>query len=166
MKGKVIDNNGRLFGKISVIDVLVILVVVVAALAIFTKRSGGETPGAQVSLTPVSYDITLRSVRDSAASCLQVGDTVYADGGYDIGKIVAIDMQDSMVISTLVDGKQVVAPAYERYDVTVTIEVGCSISNGRYFANKTFEIGSNAEVKMYTKYNSATSTITRFEPKI
>ena len=36
---KIIDKNGRLFGKISVIDVLVILVVAVMAFALYVKNN-------------------------------------------------------------------------------------------------------------------------------
>ena len=36
---KIIDRNGRLFGKISVIDVLVIAVVLVMAAALFFKNN-------------------------------------------------------------------------------------------------------------------------------
>lgn len=167
-KRKLLDENGRVFGVISIVDVLVIVVVAVLALAAFVKFTSTSAPGspsASVTLTPVSYDVTFRLMRESAADCLRVGDTVYAEGGYEIGKIVAIEPREAVSLSTLADGKQVLAPAYGRLDLTVTIDVDCSISNGHYYANKVYALGVNSEIRMYTKYNSAIVVVSRLEPK-
>ena len=53
---KILDRDGRLFGKISIIDVIVILVVAVLALAIYVKGQMPQT-GASVTTTPVVYQI-------------------------------------------------------------------------------------------------------------
>gem|GEM_PF-1310128 len=168
-KRKLLDENGRVFGVISIIDVFVIVVVAVLALAAVVKFTASDAPGspsASVTLTPVSYDVTFRMMRESAADCLRVGDTVYAEGGYEIGKIIAIERNDAMTISTLADGKQVLAPAYGRLDLTVTIDVDCSVSNGHYYANKIYSLGVNAEIRMYTKYNSGSVIVSRLDSKI
>ena len=47
---KIIDHNGRLFGKISVIDLLVVAVVVVMAAALHFKRSEERRVGKECRL--------------------------------------------------------------------------------------------------------------------
>ena len=55
---KLMDHNGRLFGKISVIDVLVVLVVLVLAAAVFTKGRMPQTSDS-VTMTPVEFQFQL-----------------------------------------------------------------------------------------------------------
>ena len=48
---KIIDENGRLWGKISVIDLLVIAVVLVMALALYVKNVRSGTPTTSTART-------------------------------------------------------------------------------------------------------------------
>ena len=53
---KVIDKNGRLFGKISVIDVVVLLLVIVLAVALRHKAQLPQT-GTTVPETPITIQV-------------------------------------------------------------------------------------------------------------
>ena len=57
---KILDRDGRLFGKISIIDVIVILVVAVLALAIYVKTQMPQT-GTSVTTTKVVYQMKLNN---------------------------------------------------------------------------------------------------------
>ena len=63
---KILDRDGRLFGKISIIDVIVILVVAVLALAIYVKGQMPQT-GASVTTTPVVYQGLLSGFWDEGS---------------------------------------------------------------------------------------------------
>lgn len=158
-KRKFIDENGRLFGLISVIDILVIIVVAVMAIAVYTKMNSNDVSGVTVKTFPVTYQVSIKTVRKQAAEVFRVGDAAYAEGGYAIGTITGVEILDGTTISTLNDGSQVEATVEGRYDVVLTIEVDCSSSGGRLYANKNYELGENAEIKMYTKYNKATAIV-------
>ena len=58
-----IDRNGRLFGKISVIDVLVIGVVLVMAAALFFKNNQAHT-GMSVTEQDITFQVRARGVDD------------------------------------------------------------------------------------------------------
>ena len=53
---KVMDHNGRLFGKISIIDVLVVLVVIALAGALYVKSSRPHT-GTSVATQTITYQV-------------------------------------------------------------------------------------------------------------
>lgn len=160
---KLIDENGRLFGRISVIDVFVLIVVAVMAVAVYMKFNAPSIAGPTVNTIPVTYDVELKSVRLTAVDALRAGDTVYADGGYLIGTVAGITVKEATTPSTLQDGTYIIATVEGKYDVTVTIAVDCSVSNGRLYANKNYELGQSAEVKLYTKYYAASGVVMRIE---
>ena len=159
MKKKIIDENGRLFGKISVIDVIVIIVVVILAAADYVKYGVLDKTSASVQTTPITYTAVASQVSQSNASLLRDGDEIYTDSGIDLGKIINVDSKPSSFASQTVDGTYVMATADGKFDVALTIEAPCSESNGRYYINRTYELSANTEQKMVTKYNSVTATI-------
>ena len=91
----------------------------------------------------------------------QVGDTLFADNGNNIGTIKGVTIKDAQIPALLETGEYVMGQIHERYDVYLDIEVPCSISGGRFFANKSFELWANSEYKLLTKYSSFSGTITK-----
>ena len=73
---KIIDHNGRLFGKISVIDLLVVAVVVVMAAALHFK-SGQTHTGVTVTEQPITFQIRARGVRSYVVDAIHMGDGLY-----------------------------------------------------------------------------------------
>ena len=92
-----IDRNGRLFGKISVIDVLVIGVVLVMAAALFFKNNQAHT-GMSVTEQDITFQVRARGVDDYVAAAILVGDSLYdqsySSGGRALGQITDIQVED------------------------------------------------------------------------
>ena len=76
-----IDRNGRLFGKISVIDVLVIGVVLVMAAALFFKNNQAHT-GLSVTEQDITFQVRARGVDDYVAAAILVGDYRHSGGAH------------------------------------------------------------------------------------
>ena len=87
---KVIDHNGRLFGKISVIDVLVILVVIALAGALYVKNSRPHT-SASVTTQTITYQVLVEGAQNYLKENIHVGDKVYdlnySSGGSALGSL-------------------------------------------------------------------------------
>ena len=73
---KILDRDGRLFGKISIIDVIVILVVAVLALAIYVKTQMPQT-GTSVTTTKVVYQMKLNNQPEYMLSAIEIGDELF-----------------------------------------------------------------------------------------
>ena len=157
---KIIDDRGRLFGFVSIIDVIVLIAVVVLAVTTLTKFSIQDSPIITTSTVPVHYTVRVHTVRLMTADMFRPGDSLFNESGSYIGTIISIDVADAEVIETLADGTFVVARAFERYDVILTVEAQCSFSNGRYYADRFFELNANSEHRLNTKYIATTGTIT------
>ena len=151
---KIIDDKGRLFGKISILDILVVIVVAVVAVAFYIKFYVHDTPISARDTFEVSYNVKIAGIRMSSASLLRPGDKMYAmDTGTLMGTIANVDITEAVAADTLVDGSYVYAPVEERHDVTLTIAAECSLSNGRYYLDKTIELSANCIYRAFTKYN-------------
>ncbi len=90
---KVIDNKGRLFGIINVIDLAVILIF--AAILIFgvSRMSKNTVSSRETKTAVVTYEIS--DVREVTVNNINVGDPIYHyDKGTYIGDIVSKDVQN------------------------------------------------------------------------
>jgi len=166
MKRKFIDENGRFFGKVSFIDIIVLLVVAAVVLTFLLKPEVVTTSTGSTDTVPVEYTLMLKDVRASIADTFAAGDTVYTDGGVAIGKIVSTSSTEAKIKSPLLDGTYVDAIVESKVDAYITIVADCSHSNGRYYANRTFELFVNQNGKYLTKYVAFPAIMGEINPKV
>jgi hypothetical protein len=162
---KIVDSSGRLFGKISLIDIVVIIAAAVTVLAAYAKHNVVGGPTVSVSTIPVQYKVMIRAIRDTSADLFREGDSLFSDSGFDIGVISGKEVSDAVSTTNLADGTYVEARVADRYDVELTVDVQCSYSAGRYYANRSFELAQNSEQKCHTKYVDVTGTISSVAAK-
>ena len=159
---KIIDRNGRLFGKISVIDVLVIAVVLVMAAALFFKSNQTHT-GTSVTSETITYQMVANGVRTYVADAVQVGDLMYdqdRSSGGTLGKIVDIQILPGTKLGEMNDGTAGMVPVEDGVDLLLTIEGSGIVSEGRYLLNRVYDLGVNSARNYYTPYAQFTGTIT------
>ena len=156
---KLIDEKGRIGGRVSIIDALVILVVIILIIAVYSRFNVVETP----ALAPVTYEVTysifIPTIRESNANLLRPGDAVFStDTGVNIGRIIHVEISPAFNPETKLDGTMVMAEFHERVNVTITLVTQASISEGRIFADRTFELNENAHNRIHTKFNDFDTT--------
>ena len=159
MKRKFLDENGRLFGAVSVVDVIALLLVALVALGAYLRfcvldktALGGDVP--------ITYTLTLYSVRDYSVNGFQVGDTVYDwDGVTALGTITQLETRPATTASTKLDGTYVMAPIENRYDLVLTVEGSGTVEGGQYTLNRTYTLADNIARDFTTKYVAFTATV-------
>ncbi len=160
---KIIDEHGRVFGKVSIIDFIVILIVLALGAALYFKYNVLEVTSTAGKTDNITYEITIYGARVHTANGIQIGDALYdknGSGGHSVGKITNMTMADATKTSALADGTTVNGNYLGRYDITLTIEAGGTVSEGRYLVNRTYEINTNSIRTFYTKYSTFEATIT------
>ena len=142
---KIIDRNGRLFGKISVIDVIVILAVIVMAAAIYVKTHKPQT-GSNVATTTIVYQMSVENQPEYMLDAIQVGDQIYdkeRSTGGSLGTITDIQVSDGTYEAKLDDGTYEIVPTQGRYNLLLTIEgQGLIDENGNYLLNSSREFNN------------------------
>lgn len=152
---KIIDRNGRLFGKISVIDLLVIAVVAVMAVALYVKTNQKEITSTTTQNTPITFQILVRGVRSYVAVAVAVGDAVYevdrSTGGA-LGTITDVQVSPGSTLAQFSDGTAEYVPVEDGVNLLITVEGEGLVSNGRYQLNRIYDLGVNSSRNFHTKY--------------
>lgn len=129
-----IDEKGKLFGKINIIDLLVLLVVVIAAVVLAVKFLGGGGGGGGKGGTTLTYTVMVPAVLPEVYNNIQE----YIPGGPEGSKdqlMASGELLDGYVVSvtgkphqsnatiTTQDGALVVPLDRETFDLTFEIQV-------------------------------------------
>ena len=159
---KIIDKNGRLFGKISIIDVLVILAVAVLAAALGFKSNQTHT-GTTTSNIPIIYQVRVNGERNYVADAVRVGDHLYDlenSSGGTLGEILSIETLPGKKVATFNDGTMGEAPVEDGVTLLLTVKGYGIISDNRYLLNRVYNLGVNTTRNYYTPYAQFTATVT------
>ena len=160
---KILDRDGRLFGKISIIDVIVLLVVAVLAVAVFVKSQRTQT-STSITDTPVIYQMLLTNQPEYMRSAIQEGDQLYdqeRSTGGSLGTITQVEVSDGTNLGALDDGTYAVLPAENRYNILITVEgAGLVSADGGVALNRVYDLGVNSSRTFTTQYASFIGTVT------
>ena len=161
---KVIDHNGRLFGKISVIDVLVILVVIALAGALYVKNTRPHT-GTSVATQTITYQVLVEGAQSYLKDNIHVGDKVYdltySSGGSPLGEITDIEEQPGSKLTNLTDGTMGLAQVEDGVNLLLTIQGEGLVGDKGYSLNRVYDLGINSARTYYTKYAQFDVTVTK-----
>lgn len=160
---KLIDEKGKIFGKVNIVD-LIVVVVIVAIIAAVAVRFTSPKLNAN-NLTPASEDqycyvTAFASLQvPEVAQSLKVGDHIAAGGKFTDAEIVSIDVQPAAYIGVNSEGKAVYSEHPLWKDVTVVVKEKVDPSNvtlkvggqearvGFNYIIKTQTVEANAKVR-------------------
>ncbi|MBQ3053498.1 MAG: DUF4330 domain-containing protein [Clostridia bacterium] len=131
----IIDKEGRLFGKINIIDAVIILVIILSASILGVRFLGGKSRETQYITK--NYIAKVASIKPSSAEYIKEGDLFYDDEGSFMGKVVQVNLTPAKEIETKADGQYVLLENPSRVDVYITIEgEGCYNNQDFYLDGK------------------------------
>lgn len=163
---KKIDENGKLFGKISVLDLAFILCIILLAIFAFLKI-GVNKNHLFVEKTEYIATYKVTGAKKSIIDSLSLNDKVYsADDNSYVGTIEKIDTSPAKIITETADGQVVSYLSPYKYDILITVShKGYKDDKKGLVINKSYDIQSNAEKKIYTRYTSFISTVIDIKAK-
>ncbi len=131
-----IDEKGKLFGKISVIDIALIVLVIAAVAFVGIKFFGGHADNSEN--TECSYVVKIDNIKETSLKYLKVGDTLFDDDGAFMG-VIEKDPVSAVATDVAIknDGSYAIAEIPGRVDVLLTIKGdGLKNNNGFYLDGK------------------------------
>lgn len=157
----IMDKQGKLFGKISVVDIIIVLVLVACLVAAAIRFSGGISDISAKNVEIV-YTYELKSVRAASIAALGKRGSVYKkSAGEDfMGTIVSIDPVPNKDYALKANGEFVETSSPERYDVVVTIKVSGKQSGTSLYTSTNQKIEAGSNLMLSTKWIGCIGDIT------
>ncbi len=156
----IINEKGKLFGKISIIDIIVLLCILVAGFGLYTKLTAPAAKKVETQNQSIEYSLLIKDVRIGTVKALKNSDVVINSLTKEhTGNIVAVSEAPTMRIVELTDGTVQAIEIPDKYDVTVTIRLDGKVNDmGFYTAtNQSLTVGSTQNIQ--TKFANTSGTI-------
>ncbi|MFM1651988.1 DUF4330 domain-containing protein [Brevibacillus sp. B_LB10_24] len=145
-----IDNRGRLFGKINLIDFLLILVVLAAiAFGVYKLNKGGELAILPTESKKVTVEFYGNALYPFQVENMKEGDFVRTlDTNDVIGTIVSIKKNDAINLVSTADGRTVISKIPDKYSVYIEVQGSAKLANGILMAGNTpLLVGNEFKIK-------------------
>jgi len=142
-----IDGKGRLFGKVNIIDLLIVLLIISIVGGAYRVFFGGRSKQV-VETSKVTYDFEITNVNMEFVDAINPGDPIRDSvRGNEIGTVVSKTSRNATMLNEdLINGKYVIADVPDMYDVIITIEGQANITPANI-------IIGGAEIKVGKKFS-------------
>ena len=147
-----IDNKGKLFGKINIIDFIVVLIIAIAVILSAIKFNINPVKN-NVNETTFQYTLEVKGVRNFTVDAFQKGDLIYEGKTENLlGTIVDIKTTHAQKYLADATGEIVLAEVPEQYDLSLTIECN-GVKSDKGLETPTGEkISLNKTINIFNKY--------------
>jgi len=161
---KILHENGKLFGKISMVDILVVIIVIVLIYGVYSRFANDIMPQnnntTNSNVQEFYYDIEIKNVIPETGSMIKQGDKVYdKTSGTEIGEVVDVKTNSAKVEFSTNEGKIIETEIKEKIDIIVRVKSLGNIKDGKYLANYTIDILAGETRQFETKYVSVSSKV-------
>ncbi len=158
-KRKILE-NGRLFGKVSLVDLFVVVLVIGLALMVYFRFTAGQdSVNVSNGDDKITFEMKITPVRHYSADMLHVGDKVYVAKGECIGQITDIRTEQATDLYSTLDGRIVRMPIEDKLCVYLTVEGTGRYMNDAYFLTDTLELRIYDFIYVYTKEVNTSGTV-------
>jgi len=158
-EGILMDKKGKLFGKISIIDIGFILIVIAVVFGAYMRFSSGA---GKIVTTPTKFEyvVKVNNVRGFTVDALnKKGNITDKKNEKVLGEIVDVKVEDTHMESVTAEGEVVDTVLPERYTCYVTILSDGKEGENAYFNSQNEEISVGRGVNIVTKYVLTSGTI-------
>lgn len=133
---KLIDKKGRLFEKVNIVDIFVILLLVFAMVAVVLKFQQAKTTQGGDKI--IEYSVVVEKLRQVSVDALQADyeGIVDAESKKELGEITSIEVTPAHELTRLADGTYTFSDYDDKFDVVITLRTkGTETAQGFYAAS-------------------------------
>ena len=157
------DKNGKIKGKVSIIDILVILLIVAVIVGI-AARYGSSVTTAVKSDKQFEYVLRIENVRKYTVNALEKkGKITDKKSEKDLGEITDVRVENATQQSITASGELKKPEIPERYTCYVTIRATGKESDDNYILEDSTELSVGRNIDLSTKYVKTSGNITSVE---
>lgn len=128
------DEKGRLFGKINLVDLLIIVVVIIVAAVVGVKFLGGGESAINPSKTHITYTVLVENVQpavyENIQAVLEEGpSTLMASGELLDGQVIAVEAKPHTTNATVSASGDMLLVSTDKQLLDLTFTVECNVVN-------------------------------------
>ena len=159
------DKNGKLFGKISIFDIIILLLVVVVGMGTFYKFRSEQT-NVEGGQKPLVYTVRIPNVRWFTLKYYEEGQRCFdTKSNEEIGQIVAIRSEPFYDIYQDMRGNALLLQIPDKIKIEIDVEtLGLETDRG-YYASGTYELKAGSDIFLSTKYVDVSAVVEHVEAK-
>lgn len=146
------DEKGRLFGKISIVDIGVLLLIAVLIGGVYYKFFMVDKDQNAAKFDTIEYKVLVEEVRQQSVDAIEIGADIYdVKTNSPMGRITDIEVLPATDQLTKADGTMVIAEKPERFNVLITIRVPGIETKYGFRANGRLDINRESQQVMDTR---------------
>ena len=146
--------DGKIFGKINIIDLLIVVVLIAAVVGIISRLSVSSSNSISGS-DQFQFVVSVDSVREYTVNGLQKkGDVFSEETDVRVGEIIDVVVEPMKADVVTFDGQRKFIERPGRYTAYVTIKADGNFVNDCYYTADKEEIGAGREYRVISKYVS------------
>lgn len=156
------DSKGKLFGKINIVDLIVILAVIIMAVGVYVRFFGGPTKTV-VEDSTFYYSFKVKGIRGTALEAMKknISGNFMLDEKVtgEMGKLIKVEEGTAYSEIKKNNGEIVYVEVPDRYDVVLTFEMRGKVNERGYFSPSLEDISSGINYNIIGKYVSVYGTV-------
>lgn len=146
------DEKGKLFGKISIVDIGVLLLIAVLIGGVYYKFFMVDKDQNAAKFDTIEYKVLVEEVRQQSVDAIETGVDIYdVKTNSPMGRIENIEVLPATDQLTKADGTMVIAEKPERFNVLITIRVPGIETKYGFRANGRLDINRESQQVMDTR---------------
>ncbi|MDR1914765.1 MAG: DUF4330 domain-containing protein [Clostridiales bacterium] len=144
----IIDKQGRIAGKVSVID-LALLIILLGLAAGFLYRQFSVTKTVQLANAKFYVTLAVEPVREYSIDAIAVEDVFYEQyATQSMGKVVAIDKLEAKEIIKKTNGEPLYVSMEDKYRLLITLECSGIVRDTGYFVNGNTQLSEGSDLRV------------------
>lgn len=148
----ILDKNGKIGGKVSIVDLAIVLIVLVVIAGI-GMRYGSRVTKAVQSDAQFEYVVMVEGIRECSVEAIEKkGAITDKKSEMNMGEIVDVRVEDATKESVTADGKVTYAKMPGYYTCYITVRAHGKESDDNYVLADTTELSVGRIVDFYSKY--------------
>ncbi len=151
--------DGKIFGRISIIDIAAILVVLVLIAGVALRFSGNQAVSVSTGQT-IECVVKVENVRMQTVDALKKGGAVFDQESKEyIGDITGVTEEPGTTMLLMENGEYREVPTEGRYNAYVTIAFTGSVSDAGYYTATNRQMSVGGTLEMNAKFSQCEGKI-------
>lgn len=162
---KLVDEKGRLFGRLNLVDLGIVLLIVLAVCAVGFKVVRERF--ADRKTVQISYTICVNGVRQQSVDAISMVKENITDAEKDepLGDIVNIVKEPAVELLQMADGEYKKAEYPDKYDLYITLETEGTMTKDGYFTSSGKKLLYGSTIGLNNGYSQMFGVIENIEVK-